>query len=121
MEEVAARAEGDLKWRRETIPMVLKIVGARLHQRELISLLLVSPWLHRTLVSCPSLWLVSSLNFQSHFNFRGKWFICFFLFVISVLIFQVLDFREMNNAGNRLVAALSLVGFPDFVWEMLCP
>ena len=40
-------------------------------------------------------------------------------FVIWVLIFQVLDFRETNNAGNRLVAALSLVGFADFDWDML--
>ncbi|XP_010653862.1 F-box protein At3g58530 isoform X4 [Vitis vinifera] len=77
MEETEARAGGDLKWSRETIPKVLRIVGTRLPQRDLISLLLVSPWIHRTLVSCSSLWLV-------------------------------LDFRETNNAGNRLVAALSL-------------
>ncbi|RVW22150.1 F-box protein [Vitis vinifera] len=88
MEETEARAGGDLKWSRETIPKVLRIVGTRLPQRDLISLLLVSPWIHRTLVSCSSLWLV-------------------------------LDFRETNNAGNRLVAALSLVGFADFDWVML--
>ena len=29
--------------------------------------------------------------------------------MISVFDFQVLDFSEMGNAGNRLVAALSLV------------
>ncbi|XP_065857214.1 F-box protein At3g58530 isoform X1 [Euphorbia lathyris] len=64
-------------WSRETLPRVMKIVSTRLPQRDLISLLLVSPWLHRTLISHPSLWLV-------------------------------LDFREMNKAGDILVAALSL-------------
>lgn len=70
-------AEGKVIWSRETIPRVLRIVSTTLPQRDLISLLLVSPWLHRTLISYPSLW-------------------------------QVLDFHEMNNAGDRLVAALSL-------------
>ncbi|CAK9148439.1 unnamed protein product [Ilex paraguariensis] len=64
-------------WNRETVPRVMEIISRRLFQRDLVSLLLVSPWLHRTLVSYPSLWLV-------------------------------LDFHEMNNAGERLVAALSL-------------
>ena len=41
------------------------------------SLLLVSHWLHRTLISYPSLWLA-------------------------------IDLREMNNARDRLIAALSL-------------
>ncbi|XP_076918188.1 F-box protein At3g58530-like isoform X1 [Bidens hawaiensis] len=49
----------------------------RLPQRDIISLLLVSSPLNRTLVTLPSLWLV-------------------------------LDFHEMNNAGDRLIAALSL-------------
>ncbi|KAK3030789.1 hypothetical protein RJ639_037170, partial [Escallonia herrerae] len=62
---------------REAIPTVMKIVSTRLPQRDLISLLLVSPCLHHTLVSYPPLWLV-------------------------------LDFHEMGNAGDRLVAALSL-------------
>ncbi|CAL1372298.1 unnamed protein product [Linum trigynum] len=66
-----------MMWSRETIPRVMKIVGARLHQRDLVSLLLVSPWIHRALVSYSSLWLV-------------------------------LDFREKNKAGERLIAALSL-------------
>ena len=116
MEETEARAGGDLKWSRETIPKVLRIVGTRLPQRDLISLLLVSPWIHRTLVSCSSLWLVN-LRSKTFNQFDGKCFRCFF--VIWVLIFQVLDFRETNNAGNRLVAALSLVGFADFDWDML--
>ena len=48
-------------WNKETIPRVMKIVCTciKLHQRDLISLLLVSPWLHRTLISHPSIWLVS--------------------------------------------------------------
>ncbi|XVE96168.1 hypothetical protein REPUB_Repub02eG0198400 [Reevesia pubescens] len=74
--------EGDLEqissiWNKETVPKVMKIVSTRLSQRDLISLLLVSPWLHRTLISYPSLWLA-------------------------------IDLREMNNAGHRLIATLSL-------------
>ncbi|KAF7848647.1 hypothetical protein BT93_L1772 [Corymbia citriodora subsp. variegata] len=53
--EAEAEAE-ELAWRRETIPKVMKLVCTRLPQRDLVSLLLVSPWLHRTLVSYPSLW-----------------------------------------------------------------
>ncbi|XP_073034930.1 F-box protein At3g58530-like [Primulina eburnea] len=64
-------------WNRETVPTVMKIVCTRLPQRDLISLLLVSPWVHGNLISHPSLW-------------------------------QVLDFHEMDKAGDRLVAALSL-------------
>ncbi|PQP95450.1 F-box protein [Prunus yedoensis var. nudiflora] len=75
-EDVEAAEEGT--WSRESIPKVLRIVSTRLPQRDLISLLLVSPWLNGTLVSYPSLWLL-------------------------------LDLREMNNAGNRLMAALSLI------------
>ncbi|KAI3750158.1 hypothetical protein L2E82_20784 [Cichorium intybus] len=66
-------------WSRETMPKVMKVISTRLRlpQRDLISLLLVSSSLHRTLVSSASLWLV-------------------------------LDFHEMNNAGDRLIAALAL-------------
>ncbi|KAK4432185.1 F-box protein [Sesamum alatum] len=64
-------------WNKETVPKVMNIVSTRLPQRDLISLLLVSPWIHRNLISHPSLWLV-------------------------------LDFHEMSNAGDRLLAALSL-------------
>ncbi|KAK9065817.1 hypothetical protein SSX86_015218 [Deinandra increscens subsp. villosa] len=66
-------------WSRETVPKVMKIISSRLRlpQRDIISLLLVSSSLNRTLVTSPSLWLV-------------------------------LDFHEMNNAGDRLLAALSL-------------
>ncbi|GLT88354.1 hypothetical protein SLE2022_063840 [Rubroshorea leprosula] len=66
-----------LTWNRETVPKVMKIVSSRLPQRDLVSLLVISPWLHRTLLSYPSLWLG-------------------------------IDLREMNNAGDRLLAALSL-------------
>ncbi|KAF7818919.1 F-box protein [Senna tora] len=76
MEETAQVGE-DLIWNTETVPEVFKLVCSRLSQRDLISLLLVSPWLRRTLISYSSLW-------------------------------QELIFREMNNAGNRLLAALSL-------------
>ncbi|KAI3760546.1 hypothetical protein L1987_50942 [Smallanthus sonchifolius] len=69
-------------WSRETVPKVMKIISSRLRlpQRDIISLLLVSSSLNRTLVTSPSLWLV-------------------------------LDFREMNNAGDRLLAALSLARY----------
>ncbi|KAF5474015.1 hypothetical protein F2P56_005956 [Juglans regia] len=70
-------AEAEVVWNRKTVPKVLKIVSTRLSQRDLVSLLLVSPWLYRSLVSYPSIWLS-------------------------------LDFSEMGNAGNRVVAALSL-------------
>ncbi|XP_024038436.1 F-box protein At3g58530 isoform X2 [Citrus clementina] len=76
-EEKVKAAEEEETWSKETVPKVIRIVSTRLSQRDIISLLLVSPWLHRTLVSYPSLWLV-------------------------------IDLREMNNAGNRLVSALSI-------------
>ncbi|XP_056171658.1 F-box protein At3g58530 isoform X2 [Syzygium oleosum] len=57
-----AGAEAELAWSRETIPRVAKIVCARLPQRDLVALLLASPWLHRTLASYPSLWLVLDLR-----------------------------------------------------------
>ncbi|XP_028948756.1 F-box protein At3g58530-like isoform X6 [Malus domestica] len=49
--------EEEVAWSREIIPKVLRIVSTRLPQRDLIFLLLVSPWLNATLVSCPSIWL----------------------------------------------------------------
>lgn len=58
-EEKVKAAEEEETWSKETVPKVIRIVSTRLSQRDLISLLLVSPWLHRTLVSYPSLWLVS--------------------------------------------------------------
>ncbi|KAM1306338.1 hypothetical protein ACFX2H_008739 [Malus domestica] len=82
MEEKQVEEAGgeEVAWSRETLPKVLKIVSTRLPQRDLISLLLVSPWLNATLISYPSLWLL-------------------------------LELREMNNAGNRLVDALSLARY----------
>ncbi|KAI9090638.1 hypothetical protein K1719_028491 [Acacia pycnantha] len=67
----------DFTWSRETVPGVFLLVSSRLSLADLTSLLLVSPWIYRTLVSASSLWLV-------------------------------LNFRERKNAGNRLIAALSL-------------
>lgn len=46
-------------WRREIVTSVMRIVSTKLPQTDLISLLLVSPWLYRTLVSYPSIWLVN--------------------------------------------------------------
>ncbi|KAK2647334.1 hypothetical protein Ddye_014823 [Dipteronia dyeriana] len=74
--------EGESEWKawsRETVPKVMRIVSTctTLPHRDLFSLLLVSPCLHQSLLSCSSLW-------------------------------QGIDLREMNNAGARLVAALSM-------------
>ncbi|XP_015951181.1 F-box protein At3g58530 [Arachis duranensis] len=85
MEETETETEieegKDAIWCRETVPQVMKLVCSSLpltlSQTDLISLLLVSPWLNRTLLSSQPLW-------------------------------QSLSFRESNNAGNRLIAALSL-------------
>ncbi|PIA48654.1 hypothetical protein AQUCO_01400911v1 [Aquilegia coerulea] len=73
------RRENDLTWRKEIVPRVFQIVSTRisLPQRDLITLLLTSPWLNQALVSCSSLW-------------------------------QVLDFHEESNAGDRLIRALKL-------------
>ncbi|KAK7345181.1 hypothetical protein VNO77_15735 [Canavalia gladiata] len=69
----------ELIWCRETVPKVFKLVCSTLplSHTHLVSLLLVSPSLHRTLLSCQPLW-------------------------------QSLNLRELNNAGNRLIGALSL-------------
>ncbi|KAL6534588.1 hypothetical protein OROGR_013263 [Orobanche gracilis] len=77
MEKAATGADILEVWNEETVPKVMRIVSTRLSQRDLISLLLVSPWIHRNLISHPLPWLV-------------------------------LDFHEMNTAGDRLVAALSV-------------
>ncbi|KAF9621108.1 hypothetical protein IFM89_016602 [Coptis chinensis] len=72
--------EEEVKWRKEIVPEVFQIVirtNNRLTQKDVISVLLVSPWLYRTLSSNPSLW-------------------------------HVLDLHEMTNAGDRLIAALSI-------------
>ncbi|KAL5976722.1 hypothetical protein ACLOJK_021055 [Asimina triloba] len=64
-------------WNKTTVPLVLQLVSSRLPQRDVISLLLLSPWCYRALLSHLPLW-------------------------------QALDLREMTNAGERLIAALSL-------------
>ncbi|PNX96950.1 F-box protein at3g58530-like protein [Trifolium pratense] len=75
----APAMDEDDVWCKETVPKVLKLVccSPSLNQKDLISLLFVSPFLYRTLLSSQPLW-------------------------------QLLNFREFNNAGNRLIAALSL-------------
>uniref|UniRef100_A0A803QPD6 F-box/LRR-repeat protein 15-like leucin rich repeat domain-containing protein n=1 Tax=Cannabis sativa TaxID=3483 RepID=A0A803QPD6_CANSA len=59
-------AEELTTWCRETVPKVFRIVSTRLPQRELVSLLLVSPWIYRTLASYPSLWL--AIDFRERSN-----------------------------------------------------
>ncbi|CAA0387236.1 unnamed protein product [Arabidopsis thaliana] len=77
MEAKKVTEEEEETWRREIVTSVMRLVSTRLPQTDLISLLLVSPWLYRTLISYPSIWLTINL-------------------------------REMTNAGDRLLAALSL-------------
>ncbi|KAL5067470.1 hypothetical protein RYX36_018357 [Vicia faba] len=86
MEEITSTATDTAKdddvWSKDTVPKVFKLVSSStssltLTHPDLVSLLLVSPFLYRTLLSSQPLW-------------------------------QLLNFRESNNAGNRLIAALSL-------------
>ncbi|KAF3773319.1 F-box protein [Nymphaea thermarum] len=72
-------AEGEERWNREIVPRVFVVVSGRLAQATVCRLLLVSPWCYRALLSHRPLWEV-----------------------------EVLDFRETNDAGNRLLAALAL-------------
>lgn len=53
-------------WNRETVPKVMNIVSTRLPQRDLINLLLLSPWINRNLISHPSLWLVLDFHEMSN-------------------------------------------------------
>ncbi|PKI42910.1 F-box protein At3g58530 [Punica granatum] len=69
-ERAEAEEEEELTWNRETVPKVLKIVSMKLPRRVLISLLLVSPWLHRALVSYLPLWLVLDLRETSNAGIR---------------------------------------------------
>lgn len=47
-----------LYWSKVTLPLVFQIVSPWLQQRDVISLLLVSPWCYRALSSHHSLWQV---------------------------------------------------------------
>jgi F-box/leucine-rich repeat protein 2/20 len=58
--EIEPKQTTTATWNRETIPKVMKIVSTKLPQRDLVSLLLVSPWLYRTLTCFPPLWMVCS-------------------------------------------------------------
>ncbi|CAN8279916.1 unnamed protein product [Cochlearia groenlandica] len=60
--KVTEEEEEEETWRREIITSVMKLVSTRLSQRDLVSLLLVSPWLSRILVSFPSIWLKIDLR-----------------------------------------------------------
>jgi len=62
--EIEPKQTTTTTWNPETIPKVMKIVSTKLPQRDLISLLLVSPWLYRTLTSFPPLWMVCSFLFS---------------------------------------------------------
>ncbi|KAF3625968.1 F-box protein [Capsicum annuum] len=96
---MAEEAAAEVIWNKETVPKVMKIVSSTLPQRDLITLLLVSPSIHRTLLSHPSLWLVYA-------GLKGMR--CGTVLKLADQLLQVLDFHEMSNAGDRLVSALSL-------------
>ncbi|MCD7473099.1 hypothetical protein HAX54_014690 [Datura stramonium] len=63
---MAENATAEAIWNKEIVPKVMKIVSTRLPQRDVISLLLVSPCIHRTLLSHPSLWLVLDFHEMSN-------------------------------------------------------
>ncbi|KAJ6816124.1 leucine-rich repeat receptor-like serine/threonine-protein kinase [Iris pallida] len=62
---MAEQEEEGEAWRKETVPKVVKILSTRLSQRDICSLLLVSPWCYQTLISHPSLWQVLDLREMS--------------------------------------------------------
>ncbi|KAI4378496.1 hypothetical protein MLD38_015967 [Melastoma candidum] len=59
--------EGEVEWNKETVPMVMKIVCSRslLRQQDLITLLLVSSSINRTLLAARSLWQAIELREMS--------------------------------------------------------
>lgn len=119
-ERTTSTATDDDVWSKDTVPKVFKLVSSSLTHSDLVSLLLVSPFLYRTLLSSQPLWQVSLQTFP-------------FPFILLLLInssspcyYQLLNFREFNNAGNRLIAALSLVSififilfYALFVWNFI--
>lgn len=105
MEAKKVTEEEEESWSREIITSVMRIVSTRLPQTDLISLLLVSPWLYRTLVSYPSIWLVNKARSLPSFHF----FFHTNLIRMLIALLQNIDLREMTNAGDRLLSALSLV------------
>ncbi|PKA63837.1 F-box protein [Apostasia shenzhenica] len=76
----------DEAWNRETVPRVLQIVGCRLSQRDLCSLLLVSRWCSRALVSQQSLW--KALDLREANNAGGR--------LISVLSLDRYQVKKIN-------------------------
>lgn len=66
--------EAEEVWKKETVPRVMVMVSVRLRQRDVFSLLLVSPWCYRSLLAQPTLWKVSptlwrlQLPSRSHFT-----------------------------------------------------
>ncbi|XP_074559411.1 F-box protein At3g58530 isoform X1 [Curcuma longa] len=59
---MAGTGESSRSWERETVPMVMTIVSPMLAQRDVYSLLLVSPWCYRALLSVSTIWEVLDLH-----------------------------------------------------------
>lgn len=57
-----ASPAADQAWCRETVPRVMQLVSSRLPQRDVCTLLAVSPWCYRTLAANPRLWEVLDLR-----------------------------------------------------------
>uniref|UniRef100_A0A0V0GIB2 Putative ovule protein n=1 Tax=Solanum chacoense TaxID=4108 RepID=A0A0V0GIB2_SOLCH len=76
----------------------MKIVSTRLQQRDLITLLLVNPSIHHTLLSHPSLWLVLDFHEMSNAGDRlvsALSLVCFLFFPVFHWIFvKLMDFIE---------------------------
>ncbi|KMZ56640.1 putative F-box/LRR-repeat protein [Zostera marina] len=53
-------------WGMEIVPRVMEIVSSRLDQIDVYSLLLISPWCYRALISVPSIWQVLDLHGKSN-------------------------------------------------------
>ncbi|XP_042406315.1 F-box protein At3g58530-like isoform X3 [Zingiber officinale] len=62
---MAGTGESSRSWERETVPMVMTIVSPMLAQRDVYSLLLVSPWCYRALLSVSTIWEVLDLHEMS--------------------------------------------------------
>ncbi|XP_042402786.1 F-box protein At3g58530-like isoform X3 [Zingiber officinale] len=62
---MAGTGESSRSWERETVPMVMTIVSPMLAQRDVYSLLLVSPWCYRALLSVSTIWEALDLHEMS--------------------------------------------------------
>ncbi|THU45476.1 hypothetical protein C4D60_Mb02t18330 [Musa balbisiana] len=84
-------AGGD--WERETVPRVMAIVSPRLPQRDVYSVLMVSPWCYRAFLSVPTLWEVLDLHEMSK---AGERLISALSLSVQIRRSQITDFFHMQ-------------------------